>query len=152
VSGVDFAALGTGMDIRQALDVLQQIAEFVGEDGDGPSPVGAVAAVRTGVEELETRLNTARRTAWVAVPVEWQTVNVGDVIVGKDGTLMPVLDASGPEDDGVFPGEEPAWRLQVPPERWLKTTDPARQVPVLRRPTADALDILTRQLGAQVTK
>jgi hypothetical protein len=150
--GIDFGALDTSTAIRQALDALQQVAEFVGYDYDGPTPLAALAAVRAGVEELETRLNTARRTAWVAVPIAWSEVMTGDVIVGKDGTLMPVLDTSGPEDDGVFPGEAPAWRLQVPPERWLKTEDPDRPVPVLRRPTADALDILTRQLGAQVIK
>jgi multidrug efflux pump subunit AcrA (membrane-fusion protein) len=145
MSGLDFVALGTGMAIRQALDVLQQIAEFVGEDGDGPSPVGAVAAVRAGVEALETRLNTARRTAWVAVKVEATTVTIGDVVVASDGVLMEVTGADPvPGTTKIrltFAGRDGGWSM---PGDY--------PVPVLRRPTADALDILTRQLGAQVTK
>jgi hypothetical protein len=141
VSGLDFAALGTGMDIRQALDVL-----------DDPHPSwedceGAVAVVRARVEELETRLNTARRTAWVAVPVEAETVGRGDIVVRTDGTLALVIDAEH------FSETTKPVRLEMEagPDfgRQVFRLERDRPVPVLRRPTADALDILTRQLGAQ---
>jgi hypothetical protein len=96
------------------------------------------------VEELETRLSTARRTAWVAVPIAWSEVMPGDTIVAKDGTLMPVLAVDHATID------PPTTRISVP-GRVMESLDQRRPVPVLRRPTADALDILTRQLGAQAT-
>jgi hypothetical protein len=142
VSGVDFAALGTGMDIRQALDVLVT-------DGTSEEQTMAADTIRARLEALETRLNTARRTAWVAVPVEAETIAPGDVIVAKDGTLLPVAE-SGMDGD--------RWRIDILGQHVPGSIGdgirmaPDRQVPVLRRPTADALDILTRQLGAQVTK
>jgi hypothetical protein len=135
--GIDFAALGTGMDIRQALDVL------VGGPDAPPEVQAAARVVEERVEELETRLNTARRTAWVAVPIAAWEVADGDTIVTKDGALLRVR------------ANERAHltitRLTVDDDRVLSMA-PDRPVPVLRRPTADALDILARQLGAQVTK
>jgi hypothetical protein len=139
--GLDFAALGTGTEIRIALELLMRA------DSSEPPITEEVQAaagqIIARVEELETRLNTARRTAWVAVPVEWRTVAPGDVIVAKDGTLLQVQD--GPPSTDSFDVSDGGM------VRTLRSTDPERPVPVLRRPTADALDILTRQLGAQVT-
>jgi hypothetical protein len=137
--GLDFAALGTGMDIRQALETLED--PLTGWDEE----LELIALIRARVEELEQRLNTARRSAWVAVPVEWHLVDVGDVIVGKDGALLQVIDRG----DGTW--------LEISDgtgDRVIRApgTNRDHPVPVLRRPTADALDILTRQLGAQVTK
>lgn len=92
------------------------------------------------------RLETAKASAWVAVPVPWRLVHAGDVIVGKTGHLLKVV---GVETGGP-------WKLHIHghrPDVWpIQTDDPDREVPVLRRPTADALDILTRQLGAQAVK
>lgn len=139
MSGPDFAALGTGMDIRQALDVL--VAPGTAE------VIDAAQVVLDRVAELEQRLNTARRTAWVAVPVEAETVGEGDLIEQKDGTLVRVLDAEH------FSAEQNPVRLTVEfgPTRKTFAMPKDHLVPVLRRPTADALDILTRQLGAQAT-
>lgn len=145
MSGIDFTALGTGMDIRQALDVLE--AKVTDGTDDGPA---AIATVRARLEELEQRLNTARRTAWVAVPVEAATIAAGDTIVAKNGELRNVQWVSpvGPLLDG---------KLKVMTQSGIYAATsvdvrPDYLVPVLRRPTADALDILMRQLGAQVTK
>jgi hypothetical protein len=133
--GIDFAALGTGMEIRQALDVLVT-------DGTSEEQTMAADTIRERLEELETRLNTARRTAWVAVPIAWSEVAPGDTIVAKDGTLLAVLAVDHATID------PPTTRISVP-GRVMESPDQRRPVPVLRRPTADALDILTRQLGAQ---
>lgn len=144
--GLDFVALGTGAEIRQALDVLE--AKVTDGTDDGPA---AITTVRARVEALETRLNTARRTAWVAVPVEAETIAPGDVIVAKDGVLWSVTDVAFPE----VPSEAGTVTIAARSGDRAPMTWPvpfARPVPVLRRPTADALDILTRQLGAQVTK
>jgi hypothetical protein len=135
--GIDFAALGTGMDIRQALDVL------VGGPDAPPEVQAAARAVEERVEELETRLSTARRTAWVAVPIAWSEVMPGDTIVAKDGTLLAVTDTETDQ------GEHWIRYVAGSSSLLIKSRDPDRPVPVLRRPTADALDILTRQLGAQ---
>lgn len=135
-------------DLERAWEELDQLA-----DGD---PIvlrdraweaeKRVAELRARVEELETRLNTARRTAWVAVPIAWSEVMPGDVIVAKDGALLAVTDTE--TDQGEL------WIRYATGSSSLliKSRNPDRPVPVLRRPTADALDILTRQLGAQVTK
>jgi hypothetical protein len=144
--GLDFVALMTGTEIRQALDVL----ELRSEADTSPEAAQAIATVRARVEELETRLNTARRTAWVAVPVEAETITPGDVIVAKDGALWSVRSVNpsiGAGDATVTIGAVAGDRA---PMTWPVPI--ARPVPVLRRPTADALDILSRQLGAQVNE
>jgi hypothetical protein len=95
-------------------------------------------------ERAEERLELARRTAWVSAPVPWRLVMVGDTIVSKTGHLLKVVDA---DKDG------PVWRLRVQGEdrdSWpIQTRDPDKPVPVLRRPTHDALKILADQLGAR---
>lgn len=140
--GIDFAALGTGMDIRQALDVLVRPGTQEAMD--------AAAVVLERLKELETRLNTARRTAWVAVPIAAELVRGGDVVVAKDGRLMPVVDTEHLNGGqvGLKLVERSDGDLDMP---WRRMPGD-REVPVLKRPTADALDILTRQLGAQVVK
>jgi hypothetical protein len=144
--GLDFVALGTGAEIRQALDTLE--ARFA----DADERARAVEAVRAGVEQLEQRLNTARRSAWVAVPVEAGTVAEGDLVVQKDGTLTRVLEVIASAPDGWDRPGHVILSLEHGSSRKDFTLPIDRPVPVLRRPTADALDILTRQLGAQVTK
>ena len=136
---IDFAALDTGTTIRQALDAL--VEADLSEDRQA-----AAGQVLARVEELEQRLNMARRTAWAAVPIAWREVMVGDVIVGKDGALLAVVDTE--TDQGEY------WIRYVTGSSSLliSTRDPDKPVPVLRRPTVDALDVLARQLGAQVMK
>jgi hypothetical protein len=83
--------------------------------------------------------------------VEAETIAPGDVIVAKDGVLWSVTDVAHPE----VPSEAGTVTIAARSGDRAPMTWPvplARPVPVLRRPTADALDILTRQLGAQVTK
>jgi hypothetical protein len=139
---LDFTALGTGTTIRQALEALDDRAQAEADR----IALAAVEVIRERVAELEKRLNTARRTAWVAAPIAWRLVGPGDVIVGKTGHLLKVVtvERGGP------------WKLHIyghRPEVWpIQTSDPDTPVPVLRRPTADALDILARQLGAQELK
>lgn len=145
---LDFGALGTGMDIRQALDVL------VGTSPDTGPVQAAAETIRERVAELEKRLNTARRTAWVAVPIAAELVAPGDVIVAKDGTLWSVTgvgDRHVPDGPGDATVTISAVAGDRAPMTWPVPT--GRDVPVLKRPTADALDILARQLGAQeITK
>jgi hypothetical protein len=103
--GIDFAALGTGMEIRQALDFAACGMDIRQALDWHPHPrrrtaMGAVAVMRARVEELETRLNTARRTAWVAVPVEaGPRLRPGTRWCAKDGTLMAGADTEHFRDD-----------------------------------------------------
>lgn len=111
-----------------------------------------VAELRWYAAELRKaneRLETAKRTAWVTAPVEAATIAAGDVIVSTDGTLRMVQWAS--QEDGH---DAPPGMRKILTQHGIYAGEsfhvrPDRQIPVLRRPTADALDILGRQLGAQ---
>lgn len=134
---VDFAALVEPAQIRAALDQL--VVPHLRSDAE------LKEQILTAVDRMAERLNTARRTAWVAVPVEAELVDEGDLIVQKDGALVRVLERYQPADGALV-----ELIVESGPSRATFHVPPDRPVPVLRRPTADALDILTRQLGAQV--
>lgn len=99
--------------------------------------------LREHVAALEQTLaDTENRQEYVAVPVRWRLVRSGDVIVAKDGALLPVL---GVERGGP-------WVLHLQNSD-LRTSDADRPVPVLMaREERDALKLLRRGLGAAITE
>jgi hypothetical protein len=146
--GFDWQAVDEAMEYRREL--AQRPANVLaGQVADLERELAQMRA-RAELAELDLatareRLALAQRVAWVTTPIAWHLVMPGDVVVGKAGELLHVTGA-GPDGD--------RWRLDLTEQYWARTihsTDPDRPVPVLRRPTADALDILARQLGATPT-
>jgi len=159
--GIDWSSIQEAMDRQAELRALppDMLATYADDMGQRVLELERLLEAtnaervhyRTRAERAEQRLATAQRTAWVAVAVEWSTVAAGDVIEAKNGTLMLIQGKSRDIDREDAPADLVTWDVDHGP-RTLRSNDPDKPVPVLRRPTADALDILSRQLGAQVMK
>ncbi len=108
-----------------------------------------VAALEQENEELKQRLDTARKTAWMAVPIAAHLVMEGDLVAQKDGTLARVLEAEHSMPDAPRGEGYVTLQLESGGTRRNHRLRADRPVPVLRRPTEDALRILTDGVGAQ---
>lgn len=136
---IDWSSVQDAMDRRAELRKLppDMLASYAADMGE------RVAQLEEDVAALEQTLtDTEQRQEYVAVPVRWRLVRPGDVIVAKDGALLPVL---GVERGGP-------WVLHLQNSD-LRTSDPDRAVPVLMaREERDALKLLRRGLGAVITE
>lgn len=128
---IDFSKLGQWQDRREA------VGEWLDTD-----PLAVRDHVLDLERDLERALELNAAQEYVAVPVRWRVVRPGDVIVAKDGALLPVL---GVERGGP-------WVLHLQNSD-LRTSDPDRPVPILMsREERDALKLLRRGLGAVITE
>lgn len=132
--GIDWSSVQDAMDRRAELRKLppDMLASYAADMGER-------------VAELEAQL----AEAYVPVKVRWSLVRPGDVIVGKDATLIPVTSRAA-DGNGLV--------VSTPGARLGRTLQPPRgdldhPVPILMaRAERDALKLLRRDLGAVITE
>lgn len=100
--------------------------------------------------ELEAT-KAALAASFVPVKLRWSLVRSGDVIVSKTGALLPVMEVAEPEEIEPDVTLRQFRIVEDGVNRWLKSTDPDRPVPVLvREREAFALKLLRGELNITV--